>query len=283
LRDRSEPAHQCQAAAAPISWLSTAVFSRPSQADAREFLRPAPRRPPRPERVCRRCGNEDTSSEDDHMIASDDKVGPPTSLGLQCRGQCLCQIVGLIVGSSKVEERPDRWLASDCAPRAVVGRVGAIRPSCRVDTSCRPIRTTRRSATSRSAQTRRLSASRRPVSMTAIVNTSDTASPRVARWSASVAHFGVAKCPQGVGLRTLPVPLLAALPPRTGFGLRQPWSSSSVGLLRRWTPGSPLRAIASVRAGQRRAAARQEHGHLHQSDNVPQTDRARRARCQRDH
>src|SRR5829696_8850896 len=29
---------------------------------------------------------EDTSSEDHHMIASDDKVGPPTSLGLQCRG-----------------------------------------------------------------------------------------------------------------------------------------------------------------------------------------------------
>jgi hypothetical protein len=67
-----------------------------------------------------------------------------------------------------------------------------------LDTSCRPIRTTRRSATSRSAPTRRLSASRRPVSMTAIVNMSDTASPGVARWSASIAlpHCGVAKCPQ---------------------------------------------------------------------------------------
>jgi hypothetical protein len=41
----------------PISWLSTAAFSHPSQDDAPEFLRPIPRRPPRPERLCRRCGN----------------------------------------------------------------------------------------------------------------------------------------------------------------------------------------------------------------------------------
>jgi hypothetical protein len=46
-----------QGAAAPISWLPTAAVSHPSQADAREFLRPAPRRLPRPERVCRQCGN----------------------------------------------------------------------------------------------------------------------------------------------------------------------------------------------------------------------------------
>ena len=75
---------------------------------------------------------EDTSSEDHHMVATDDKVGPPTSLGLQGRCQCMRQIVGSIVGSFEVEERPDRWLASDCAPRAVASRVGAIKGVVRI-------------------------------------------------------------------------------------------------------------------------------------------------------
>jgi len=61
------------------------------------------------------------------MITADDKVGPPTGLSLQRRGECLCQIVGSIVGSFEVDERPDQRLTSDRTSRAVVSRVEVIR------------------------------------------------------------------------------------------------------------------------------------------------------------
>jgi hypothetical protein len=61
------------------------------------------------------------------MITADDKVGPPTKFGLQCRGQCLSQIIGSIVGSFEVEERLDLWLTSYCTPRPVVSRIEVVR------------------------------------------------------------------------------------------------------------------------------------------------------------
>jgi hypothetical protein len=66
------------------------------------------------------------------MIASDDKVGPPPALRLQCCGECLRQLVGSIVGSLEVDERPDPRLASGCTPRAIASSVGALRRSGRV-------------------------------------------------------------------------------------------------------------------------------------------------------
>jgi hypothetical protein len=74
----------------------------------------------------------------------------------------MSQIIGSIVGSFEVEERPDQWLASDGVPRLSPAGSEPSDGVVELDTSCLPIHTTRRSATSRSAPTRKLSASRRP-------------------------------------------------------------------------------------------------------------------------
>jgi hypothetical protein len=164
------------------------VLSHPSQADVPGFLRLAPRRPPRPGRVCRRCGsgrhvqrrpphdrlrrqsrptNHSRSPMPLLVPVPDrrlDRSGASKSRNVQIGGWPATAPCGL---SSAGSEPADGMVE--------------------LDTSCRPIRTTRRSATSRSAPTRRLSASRRPVSMTAIVNMSRYSLPGVASWSASIA------------------------------------------------------------------------------------------------
>jgi hypothetical protein len=61
--------------------------------------------------------------------------------------------------------------------------------------------------------------------MTAIVNTSDTAAPGVARWSASIAlpHFDVAKCPQA-GPHVDSMLIGRSMPRLKQLSARLPWA-----------------------------------------------------------
>jgi hypothetical protein len=161
----------------PISWLSTAAFSHPSQDDAPEFLRPIPKRPPRPERLCRRCGNGR------HV----QRKPPHDRLRRQSRPTNKSRSAMPRPVHVPDRRRDRRELRSPGTSRSVVGQ--RLRPAgCRQQGRSHQTELsswTRHAGRSappagrqpRSAPTRRLSASRRPVSMNAIVKTSDAASP----------------------------------------------------------------------------------------------------------